>query len=90
METTVTKESMEALIDSIAYHHEDNKATICFIKLKSGFIIIGTSGVVDKSTFDSKIGEHFAYQNAFNKLWEFEGYSGNFMINHKHFIFNIL
>ncbi len=74
METYVTQERIESLIDKVSYHHEDNKASVCFITLKNGFIVTGISGVVDKTNFNKEMGEKYAYQNAFNKIWELEGY----------------
>ncbi len=70
----VTEEHLQNLIESVSYHHEDSKVTVCFITLKNGFKVTGTSGVVNRADFDPKIGEKYAYENAFNQLWALEGY----------------
>lgn len=48
--------------------------TICVLRLKSGFTVTGTSGTIDTSAFDMEIGKKIAYDNAFNQLWNLEGY----------------
>lgn len=71
----ITQEYLESLIESVSYHHEDNKVSVCFITLKNGFkVTAGTSGVVNRIDFDSLIGEKYAYENAFNQLWALEVY----------------
>lgn len=70
---SITSEELEELIEKAEYTHT-GKTSICKLVLKNGFEIIGTSGVLDRNNFDPKIGEKYSYQNAFNKLWELEGY----------------
>ncbi len=74
MQKTVTREGIEALIEKVEYHHHENQVSVCFITLKNGFKVTGISGVVDTSFFKAEIGEKYAYENAFNKIWELEGY----------------
>jgi hypothetical protein len=71
---TTTQQNIDDLIEEVTYHHHDNKVTVCFLKLKSDFYVIGTSGAVDRSTFRPEIGEQYALENAKNKVWELEGY----------------
>lgn len=48
--------------------------TICVITMQNGFKAIGTSACVDPRAFKKDVGESIAYSNAFDKLWEVEGY----------------
>lgn len=73
MPLSIQKEELEALINNIDYTHT-GKMSICRLTLKNGFEIIGTSGVLDRKRFNAEIGEKYSYENAFNKLWELEGY----------------
>ena len=50
------------------------KSVVCEITLENGFTVRGESSVVDKSTFDPKIGEQIAFEDAFRKIWALEGY----------------
>lgn len=48
--------------------------TICIIILENGFKVEGVSACVDPANYDEKIGRERAYENAFNKIRELEGY----------------
>lgn len=48
--------------------------TICIIILENGFKVEGTSACVDPSRYNEVIGRKEAYDNAFEKIWEKEGY----------------
>lgn len=48
--------------------------TICQITLVNGFSVIGTSACVDPKEYNQALGEKYAYEKAFEKLWELEGY----------------
>lgn len=48
--------------------------TICIIILENGFKVEGTSACVDPSRYNEEIGQEEAYKNAFEKIWEKEGY----------------
>lgn len=70
---SISEEHLNSLIKETSFWN-NGKTTVCIIELNSGFQVVGTSGIVDKSNFDENIGNHFAYKNAFEKLWELEGY----------------
>ncbi|MET6262577.1 Gp49 family protein [Klebsiella variicola] len=53
---------------------ELNLVTICIIILENGFKVEGTSACVDPSRYNEAIGQEEAYKNAFDKIWEKEGY----------------
>jgi hypothetical protein len=71
----VTKEGMEARIIMSEYVLlPDNKTTVCLITLENSFTIRGESSCVDVRNYNQKIGESIAYKDAFNKIWQLEGY----------------
>jgi hypothetical protein len=71
----VTKKGIEARIYSTQYHLlPDTSVTICNLILDNGFSVRGESACVDHLNYDRAIGEELAYKNAFNKIWELEGY----------------
>lgn len=48
--------------------------TLCFITMRGGFVVTGQSSCIDTKDFDKQLGEDYAYQDAFNKIWELEAY----------------
>lgn len=48
--------------------------TICIIIMENGFKVEGTSACVDPKIYNEAIGRKEAYNNAFEKIWEKEGY----------------
>ncbi|MFU2059813.1 Gp49 family protein [Avibacterium volantium] len=69
----LTKDYLDSLVANAQYVHQD-LLTICTVTVKNGFKLVGTSACADEQHYDAKIGEQVAYQNAFAKLWELEGY----------------
>ena len=67
----LTQEYLETLITGVEYI-QNGKTTICIARLINGFEIVGTSAVVDKTTFDEKIGRQIAKNDVIDKLWELE------------------
>lgn len=53
---------------------ELNLVTICIIIMENGFKVEGTSACVDPKIYNEAIGQEEAYKNAFEKIWEKEGY----------------
>lgn len=68
-ERKLTKGFLESEIDKVEYNRFGETNTHCTITTKSGFSFTGESACVDPNNFDQKIGEKFAYENAFNKMW---------------------
>ena len=68
-ERKLTKEFLESEIDKVEYNRFGETNTHCTITTKSGFTFTGESACVDPNNFDQKIGEKFAYENAFEKMW---------------------
>lgn len=72
---SLNKEKLESLVERIYYHRvPDTTVTICAITLKNGFTVIGESACIDPDNFNHSIGEQVAYNNAFEKIWQLEGY----------------
>lgn len=74
MENTITEQGIKDQIIKAEYMRIGIKTTICCLTLKNGFEVVGFSACVDPNNFNKQMGEEFAYANAFNKLWELEGY----------------
>lgn len=72
----VTQGDMQEKIAQIEYFCPELEPTmtICLIKLRNGFILVGKSAPVSKENFDPDIGQRFAYDDAFKQLWMLEGY----------------
>ena len=65
-----------AMMDKIDETDKANLSlvTICIIILENGFKVEGVSACVDPANYNEEIGRKCAYENAFNKIWELEGY----------------
>lgn len=70
----LTKEHLESLIETVDYQLFGDTMTLCFITLKCNFVVTGKSACLDPSKFDPDIGANIAFKNAFDQLWELEGY----------------
>lgn len=70
----LTVEHLNSLVNGAEYVHQ-GLLTICTITLKNGLQLVGTSACVSKDNYDVQIGRNIAYENAFAKLWELEGYA---------------
>jgi len=74
-ENKVTVESIKARIESTScIQVEDTTLTICIIKMVNGFTVTGESACADPANFDAQVGANIAFNNAFEKLWQLEGY----------------
>ena len=69
----ITKESIIARIAGASYL-QHNTTTICLIVMENGFEVDGKAGVASPENFDAEIGKRIAYDDAFRKIWAFEGY----------------
>lgn len=73
----VTEESINAKIDCHSFHEEHigtAKVTVCFILMRNGFVFVGKSAAASPENHDTKIGEYYAYDDAFRQIWAHEGY----------------
>lgn len=69
----VTEESIKALIADTEYFRVRH-LTICIITLTNGFFVTGESAPAAVENYDQAVGERYAYENAFRKIWPLEGY----------------
>lgn len=71
---SITKEFLESEIVSVEYQRGKGTLTHCYITVKNGFTFTGESACVDEANFNKEIGEKFAYENAFEKMWHPYGF----------------
>jgi hypothetical protein len=51
-----------------------NLVTICIIILENGFKVEGMAACIDPANYNEQKGRECAYEKAFEKIWEVEGY----------------
>lgn len=71
----ITATDLLAKVKSSVYARlPDSTTTVCQITLENGFTVVGSSACVDPAVFNVATGEKIAFDNAFEKLWDLEGY----------------
>lgn len=71
----LTEEHLTSLIIDAQYHvFPGTTLTVCCLTLRNGYNVVGESACVKPEDFDEEIGRKYAYEKAFNKIWELEGY----------------
>ena len=68
-ERKLTKEFLESEIKEVQYQRLSGTITHCTIVTKSGFTLTGESACVDPNNYNKELGEKYAYENAFEKMW---------------------
>jgi hypothetical protein len=53
------------------YH---GRMTICVLTLENGYLVTGESSCVAEANYNRALGEQYAYENAFDKVGQLEGY----------------
>jgi hypothetical protein len=48
--------------------------TVCALKLRNGFVVVGESTAASPENFDEAIGRRIARENARNRIWALEDY----------------
>jgi hypothetical protein len=71
----VTLESMETKIVSEDYITHEGILTLCILKMRNGFYVVGESAPASPANFNAELGRKFAYENAIRQLWKLEGYA---------------
>lgn len=66
---SITKEFLESEIVSVEYQRGKGTLTHCYITVKNGFTFTGESACVDEASFNQELGEKYAYEQAFEKMW---------------------
>lgn len=73
----VTEESIKAKIKSVNYEtivYGDTIGTLCIIQMENGWMSTGFAAPVSSENFDRDVGKRYAYDKAFQPLWQLEGY----------------
>jgi hypothetical protein len=71
----LSPDKIDATIISEDYHvFPGTTMTVCALKLRNGFVVIGESAAASPENFDEAIGRRIARDNARNKIWALEGY----------------
>lgn len=52
----------------------NGRTTICQLTMANGFTVEGSSACVDIAKYNQALGEKYAYEDALNNVWKFEGY----------------
>lgn len=71
----VTKEHLQSIIIDRTFIHATPTMTICILTLRNGFTVTGESACASPENYDAALGEKFAFEKAFEKLWALEGYA---------------
>lgn len=66
---SITKEFLESEIVNVQYTRLTGTLTHCAITVKSGFTFTGESACVDEASFNKELGEKYAFEQAFEKMW---------------------
>lgn len=73
--TKVTLQGIKDKIKGITYTLLPNsRTTVCQLTLANGFTIEGQSACVSIENYNQVLGENYAYEDALNNCWKFEGY----------------
>jgi len=71
----LTPAIIEGSIASEEYHtFPDTLTTVCCLKLKNGYGVVGVSGCASPENFNEEIGKKVAREKAKDKIWSLEGY----------------
>jgi len=76
MKNSVTQKEVDNIIQQseIDVKTEFDNVTIVTCKLPSGFVLVESSGAVDKRNYDEEIGKKICMNRIESKIWELEGY----------------
>ena len=70
----LTPASIDATIVGAEYVVMNDVVTVCCLKLRNGFTVVGESACASPENFDRELGQKIAYANAREKIWALEGY----------------
>ena len=72
--TKLTEARIDALIEDMCFF-KHKTLTVCVLTLTNGAMVTGESNVIDPSNYDADEGEHYAWKDARQKIWQLEGYA---------------
>jgi hypothetical protein len=71
----VTLEAINAaIVDEVYQRIATTTVTVCVLKLKNGFTVIGHSACVSPENFDEDLGRKIARQHAVDQCWSLFGF----------------
>lgn len=71
----LSPEKIDAVIVGEDYYvFPGTTLTVCCLKLRNGFTVIGESASVSPENFDADLGRKIAMSKARDKIWALEGY----------------
>jgi hypothetical protein len=71
----LTPDDIDKVIVGEDYHvFEGTTTTVCCLKLRNGFTVVGESAAASPENFNEEIGRTIARRNARDKIWSLEGY----------------
>ena len=82
-------EEVKKVIVNQEFSKMGEKTTVCLLKLKNGFEVIGTSSCIDPKEYDLELGCELSYKNAFTKVCELEAYKKQDDIERKVYSFKL-
>ena len=76
MKNTVTRDQIDALLaaSQVDVCTKFDKVTVVTVRLPNGFVLVESSGAVDKANYSESIGAKTCLERIAIKLWQFEGY----------------
>ncbi len=79
----VTKDFLESEIAETKYTRISPRTTHCLITTRSGCEFTGESTVADEGNFDEELGKQYAYQQAFESMYEPYGFLLRYVTQNK-------
>jgi len=76
MKNTITRYDIDVLLarSRVDVCTKFDKVTIVTVQLPNGFVLIESSGAVDKANYSEELGRRTCLDRIAQRLWSFEGY----------------
>lgn len=75
-QNALTRADLDERIVAVVFDHlldpdAQPSTTVCRIYITKTFSVMGVSNVLDRDNYDAELGRHYAYQDAYAKLWDY-------------------